>query len=108
MTITTLEQDACRALAKMIRQFLFGFTLAEIEADLDKNQVERDEVRAKQVHKMALERLEKLAMGLEIEGTPVRKTETMLERFKRIGDNLEKDKPAAVTALPSLKQILRI
>lgn len=55
------DDEMCRHLARLIRQFLFGKTLAEIEADMAENGVERAEKPNASVHAAALKKLESIA-----------------------------------------------
>ena len=59
------EVEICRAAAKMIRQFLLGYTLAEIEAMYPQNSVEVAEDGNMDVHNGAVKRLESIAAELD-------------------------------------------
>lgn len=55
------DVEMCRYAAKMIRQFLLGYTLAEIEAMASQNPVEGAENRNLAVHHASEEKLRELA-----------------------------------------------
>lgn len=110
MAASQSDVEIARYVTKLIFQFLFGRSLADIESELVETTPAGEERHAKFVHEQAIERLREIGARMDIE--PVHKPRAQSDMIREELDSLSAIKPRGTlnhqTALNRLSEITEV